>query len=111
MSVIEDRIEFAHSISYPEGSDEYLPGIVIFFDEIMWLYGVAGNLDTTSISVNNVNQSACFNIQFMSPYQMEKFESVLNQCHYMANIYGRNFSIKSDKATDTSVNVSVQQCA
>lgn len=111
MSVIKDRIQFAHSISYPENGDDYLPGIVIFFDEIMWLYGVAGNLDTTSISVNNIDQSTCFNIQFMSPYQMEKFEAVLTECHNMANIYGKNFIISSNKVTDASMNVSVQQCA
>lgn len=106
-----DRIEFAHSISYPEGSNEYTPGIVIFFDEIMWLYGVAGSLDTISISVNSENQITCFNIQFVSPDQMEKFESVIAECHNAANIYGRNFIILSNRATDTSVSVSVQQCA
>lgn len=111
MSAIKDRVEFAHSISYPENCDEYTPGIVIFFDEIMWLYGVAGNLDTTSISVNSVDQTTCFNIQFMSPYQMEKLEAVLEECHNMANIYGRNFYISSSRVTDASMNVSVQKCA
>lgn len=106
-----DRIEFAHSISYPEDGDCFTPGIVVFFDEIMWLYGVAGSLDVTSISVNSVNQTTCFDITFQSELQLEKFDYVIATHGNMINIYGRNFTVSSNHTTDTSVSVSVQQCA
>lgn len=104
-----NRVEFAHLISYPE--DELVPGIVVFFDEIMWLYNIAGNLDTQSISVNNIDRSTCFDIQFLSEYQMGKLESIISQSNNVATIYGRNFVINSSRINDRSMSISVMPCA
>ena len=104
-----NREEFAHLISYPE--DELVPGIVVFFDEIMWLYNIAGNLDTQSISVNNIDRSTCFDIQFLSEYQMGKLESIISQSNNIATIYGRNFAINSSRINDRSMSISVMPCA
>lgn len=109
MSVTGDRIEFAHSISYPE-QDQYVPGIVVFFDEIMWLYGVAGLLDLTSISVNNDEQATYFDISCTTPYQLEKLDMILKE-NSSTTIYGKTFLISSTHTTETSMNVRVQQCA
>ena len=98
-----NRVEFAHLISYPE--NELIPGIVVFFDEIMWLYNIAGNLDTQSISINNTDQSTRFDIQFLSEYQMGKLESIISQSNNMATIYGRNFIINSNRINDRSISV------
>lgn len=104
-----NRVEFAHLISYPE--NELIPGIVVFFDEIMWLYNIAGNLDTQSISINNTDQSTRFDIQFLSEYQMSKLESIISQSNNMATIYGRNFIINSNRINDRSMSISVIPCA
>lgn len=103
-----DRVTFAHSISYPE---DFIPGIVRYFDEVMWLYSIAAELDYSNIAVNNVDQTTCFNIQFMTEYQMGKLQQVISDSNGIVSIYGRNFSISLNKITDTSMNVSVKQCA
>ena len=102
-------VEFADLISY--GVDVVVGGFVVFFDEIMWLYNIAGNLDTQSISVNNIDRSTCFDIQFLSEYQMGKLESIISQSNNIATIYGRNFVINSSRINDRSMSISVMPCA
>lgn len=106
---VRDRVNFAHSISYPENDN--VPGVVRYFDEVMWLYGVAANLDYTVISIDNVNNITCFNIQFMTELQLNKLVENLASVGDIVNVYGIPFHVSLTKLTDTSMSVSVNQCA
>lgn len=97
-----DRIVFANSISYPP-DDGFTPGVIKFFDEIMLMYNIAGNLDLGTIAIADT-QATQFNMHFMSANQLEKFENVIVDMRNCATIYGRRFSIELSKAgTDVIV--------
>ena len=98
-----DRIVFANSISYPP-DDGFTPNVIKFFDEIMLMYNIIGNLDIGSISVANDIKLTCFNMHFLSENQVDKFKSAIEGMNYNATIYGKQFNIELNKiGTDVSV--------